>query len=152
MGYQKHTGAVACATCHTQAEAFHLGTASSPGTRTCRACHAKKHAGRSVPGTKCAACHKGAGSGPAAKAQHSSSVTKRFACSTCHAKKLHARSVSRVVKSCRTCHGGKYHAAQRRPSNAVCLRCHSAARWHAVGYRCALCHKRAVHATRPSAS
>jgi hypothetical protein len=150
-GYQEHAGKVACTSCHPTAAAFHLYTASSPGFKNCRTCHARKHAGRSVPQSKCAACHKGTGSGPAKVAQHAGGVSKTYVCGTCHNKKLHARGLSSAITSCRSCHGGKFHAAQKSPGRSVCLRCHTAARRHANGFGCALCHKRAIHATRPNA-
>jgi DNA-directed RNA polymerase subunit RPC12/RpoP len=33
---------------------------------------------------------------------------------------------------------------------ATCLRCHSAASHHAAGVACRTCHKRAIHAARPT--
>jgi hypothetical protein len=146
---QKHAGKVACASCHTDAQAFHLYEASSPGFKKCGACHTMRHAGVKVPASKCSSCHKGSAGRPA---QHSSSVTKKFVCGGCHTKKLHASAVSRSVKNCRTCHGGKYHAAQRTPPKSACTRCHNVALRHDNGYQCTLCHRRAVHNTRPSAS
>jgi hypothetical protein len=101
-----------------------------------------------VSTSKCASCHKGTGGRPA---QHSSSVTKKYVCSGCHTKKLHASAVSNAVKNCRTCHSGRYHAAQRTPGKSVCKSCHSIAKRHDDGYPCTLCHRRAVHAPRPSA-
>ena len=150
-GYQKPAGTVACTTCHTTAVAFHLRTADSPGYKQCRACHAEKHAGRNVPQSKCATCHKGAGSGPAKIAQHAGSVSKKYVCGACHKQKLHAHSFSSAITSCRSCHGGKFHARQKLPGRSVCLRCHTAARRHSDGFGCALCHKRAIHSTRPNA-
>jgi len=141
-------GKVACATCHTSAQAFHLFEATSPGYKKCGSCHTMRHAGKTVAQSKCAQCHKGS-SGRAA--QHSSSITKKFVCSGCHTKKLHARSVSKQVKSCRTCHKGRYHAGQRTPGKSVCTSCHSIAKRHDNGFACTLCHRRAVHAPRPSA-
>ncbi len=145
---QKHVGKVQCATCHKSAQAFHLYEASSPGFKKCGSCHKMRHAGKKVSTSKCASCHKGSGGLPA---QHSTKVTKKFVCSGCHKQKLHARSVSKKVKSCRTCHKGKYHAAQRTPPKSVCTTCHRSANHHANGFQCTLCHRRAVHATRPSA-
>jgi len=145
---QQHAGKVACASCHTDATAFHTYQASSPGFKKCGSCHSMRHAGVSVPASKCASCHKGTGG---RAAQHSSSVTRKFVCGACHNKKLHARAVSKAVKNCRTCHKGKYHAAQRTPSKSVCTKCHSSAMRHTNGFQCTLCHRRAVHATRPSA-
>jgi len=145
---QKHAGKVACATCHKDAQAFHLFEASSPGFTKCGSCHTKKHAGKKVSTSKCASCHKGSSG---RTVQHSSRVTKTFVCGGCHGQKLHARSVSGAVKNCRTCHGGKYHAAQRTPPKSACTRCHSIAKRHDDGFACTLCHRRAVHAQRPSA-
>ena len=145
---QKHAGKVACTSCHANAQAFHLYQASSPGFKNCGACHTKKHAGRRVPTSKCASCHKGSSGRPA---QHSSNVTKKFVCGGCHSQRLHASAVSNAVKNCRTCHSGKYHAAQRTPPKSACTRCHNVALRHDNGYQCTLCHRRAVHNTRPSA-
>jgi hypothetical protein len=145
---QKHAGKVACGSCHTSAEAFHLYQADSPGFKKCGSCHTMRHAGKKIAQSKCAACHKGT-SGRAA--QHSSSITKKFVCSGCHTKALHASKVSKAVSSCRTCHGGRYHAAQKTPSRTVCSRCHGRALNHANGFQCTLCHRRAVHNSRPSA-
>jgi hypothetical protein len=145
---QKHAGKVACTSCHATAAAFHVYQAQSPGFKNCGSCHSMRHAGRKVASSKCASCHKGTGG---RAAQHSSSVTRKFVCGGCHKQKLHARSVSKSVKSCRTCHGGKYHAAQKTPGKTACTRCHSRAMRHSNGFQCTLCHRRAVHATRPSA-
>jgi hypothetical protein len=144
---QKHAGRVACATCHTTAEQFHLFQASSPGFKKCGACHTMRHAGKKVSQNRCAQCHKGTNGRPP---QHSSTVTKKFVCSGCHTKALHASRVSRSVKNCRTCHSGRYHAAQRKPGKATCERCHSIAKRHDNGFQCTLCHRRAVHNSRPS--
>ena len=144
---QKHAGKVACASCHTDAQAFHLYEASSPGFKKCGSCHTMRHAGVKVAASRCAQCHKGSSGRPA---QHSSNVTKKFVCSGCHTKKLHASAVSRSVKNCRTCHRSRYHAAQRTPGKSVCTGCHSIAKRHDNGFACTLCHRRAVHAQRPS--
>jgi len=149
-GYQKHANKVQCTKCHTTAEAFHLFTATSPGFKNCRACHAKRHAGRSVAQSKCATCHKGTGSGPAKTAQHAKSISKKYVCGSCHSQKLHASAVSKRVRNCRTCHRGKFHAAQRAPAKSICLNCHPSASRHDNGFRCTLCHRRAVHNRRPS--
>jgi hypothetical protein len=145
---QNHAGKVSCTGCHSDAQAFHLYQATSPGYKKCGACHTKKHAGKKVATSRCAQCHKGSSG---RTVQHSSSITKKYVCSGCHTKKLHARAVSTKVKSCRTCHTGKYHAAQRTPPKSTCTKCHSSARRHDDGFACTLCHRRAVHATRPSA-
>jgi hypothetical protein len=144
---QKHAGKVACGSCHTNAQAFHLYQADSPGFRNCSGCHTMRHAGKRIAQSKCAACHKGS-NGRAA--QHSSSITRKFVCSGCHSKALHASRVSKAVSSCRTCHGGRYHAAQKTPSRNVCTRCHTRALSHTNGYQCTLCHRRAVHNSRPN--
>jgi hypothetical protein len=147
-GYQRHAGSVACTKCHPQAEAFHLYTASSPGFKSCGSCHSMKHAGKKVPTGKCATCHKGGGSGPATKAQHAKSVTKKYVCSACHSQRAHASAVNKSI-TCRTCHRGKYHAAQKRPPSSICLGCHPSARYHAVGYACVVCHRSKVHDPTP---
>jgi hypothetical protein len=149
-GYQQHANKVQCTKCHTTAEAFHLYTATSPGFKNCRACHAKRHAGKAVANSKCATCHKGTGSGPAKAAQHAKSISKKYVCGTCHSQKLHASAVSQRVKSCRTCHRGNFHAAQRAPAKSICLNCHPSASRHDNGFQCTLCHRRAVHNRRPS--
>jgi hypothetical protein len=151
-GYQKHAGELSCTQCHTSPARIHHGTLTGAVAKSCRSCHPKRHAGRNVPGSKCATCHKGGGSGPAAKAQHSNSITKKFVCSACHSQRLHASAVSGAVTSCRTCHSGKYHAAQQPPSKSVCMRCHTVALRHDNGYPCTLCHSRAIHNPRPSAA
>jgi len=151
-GYQKHAGKVACTTCHPTAVAFHLYEASSPGFKKCRSCHPKRHAGRNVPQSKCATCHKGKGSGAAAKAQHSASLTKKSVCSACHSKPLHARNRGSGITSCGACHKSKFHAAQRMPGNSACTPCHSRATRHSYRYACALCHRGAIHNARPFAS
>jgi hypothetical protein len=145
---QKHAGKVACTDCHTDAEAFHTFQADSPGFKKCNACHTMRHAGKKIAQNKCASCHKGSSGRPA---QHSSTITRKFVCSGCHTKALHASKVSKAVTSCRTCHGGRYHAAQRTPSRTVCAGCHTRALGHADGYQCTLCHGRAVHNSRPNA-
>lgn len=144
---QKHAGKVACASCHTTAQEFHLYQASSPGFKNCGGCHSMRHAGKKVAQSRCAQCHKGTNGRPA---QHSSTVTRSFVCSGCHTKALHASGVSKAVKSCRTCHSGRYHAAQRKPGKSVCTGCHSVAKRHDNGFQCTLCHRRAVHNRRPS--
>jgi hypothetical protein len=146
---QKHVNKVACTKCHTTAQAFHTFTANSPGYKKCGACHTMRHAGKRVAANKCGACHKGS-SGRAV--QHSSKVTKNRVCSGCHKQKLHARSVSKKVTSCRTCHTKKFHAKQPAPPKSTCTKCHRIALRHDNGFRCTLCHRRAVHATRPSAT
>ena len=145
---QKHAGQVACTSCHTDAAAFHTYTASSPGFKKCGDCHTMKHAGVKVPASKCASCHQGSGG---RQVQHSATIGKKYVCSACHSKPLHASALSHAVKSCRTCHGGKYHARQVIPSRSVCAGCHSSALHHADGFQCTLCHLRAVHNARPSA-
>ncbi len=147
-GLQQHAGKVQCTQCHTSAEEFHLYSASSPGFKNCRSCHAMRHAGKKVANRKCAACHRGSSGLPA---QHSKPVTKKFVCGGCHSQKRHASAVSKSVKSCRTCHRGKYHAAQRTPPKSACTRCHTVALRHDDGYQCSLCHRRAIHNRRPSA-
>jgi hypothetical protein len=146
-GYQKHAGALQCTSCHTNATAFHHATAT-PAVKTCRNCHAMRHAGAKVSGSRCADCHRG--SAPAAKprAQHSSSVTRKFVCTGCHSKQLHARSRG-ASTTCRTCHRGRYHASQSRPGNSVCTSCHKTASHHAVGYTCTTCHRRDIHDSTP---
>jgi len=148
--YKQHAGSVECTRCHATAEAYHLYTADSAGSRTCRSCHAVKHDGRNVANGRCASCHKGTGSGPAARTQHSSGITKKYVCGTCHKQKLHARAVSKRIRSCRSCHTAKFHRAQPRVPKNTCLRCHRSASRHDNGFRCSLCHKGALHATRPN--
>lgn len=150
-GFQKHAGTVSCTACHPTAVAFHLYQASSPGFKNCRSCHAKKHAGRNVPQSKCATCHKGRGSGGAAQAQHAANPTKKSVCSACHSKALHASRRGSGITSCRTCHKSRFHAAQKIPGNWACTGCHSRAVRHTNGFRCTLCHRSAVHSARPVA-
>ena len=148
--YRQHAGKVACVTCHTGIAAFHHGQSTTSTTRNCRSCHAKKHAGKKVALSKCATCHRGTGTGPAAKAQHSTTVTKLQTCSACHSKRLHASALGSGITSCGACHKSKFHAAQRSPGNSVCLRCHGRAAWHSNGYGCTLCHRSVVHNARPA--
>ncbi|MFA4964304.1 MAG: hypothetical protein WC709_01490 [Thermoleophilia bacterium] len=151
--YQKHAGAVACASCHPRAAAFHTFQASSPGFKRCTGCHTKRHAGRLVPLGKCASCHKGSGPGVQSRAQHSASVTKKRTCNQtgCHAKPLHASRRGSGIKRCARCHTSKFHARQAKPSSSVCVSCHSRAPRHANGFGCVLCHRRAVHQAWPTA-
>ena len=147
-GYQKHAGEASCTSCHTNAPAFHHGTAA-PAVKGCRSCHAMKHAGAKVSGSRCADCHKGKAPAAKPRAQHSTSVTKKYVCGGCHTKKLHAKSEG-ASTTCRTCHKGKYHAGQSRPGNSVCTSsCHRTASRHAVGFRCVTCHRRAIHDPTP---
>lgn len=145
---RKHAGRVACTKCHKKATAFHLFQVSTPGFRKCGFCHAKRHAGVKVQTSKCATCHKGT---DGRKAQHSKKITRKRVCGICHRQKLHASAVSRAVRSCRACHRGKFHARQRTPARSVCTACHGSALAHANGFQCILCHRRAVHTTRPRA-
>lgn len=149
-GFAEHAGQVSCLTCHPTAVAYHLYQASSPGFKTCGSCHSMKHAGKVVPQSKCAACHKGTGSGGAAQAQHSSTVTEGSDCSICHTQKLHAKALGSRITSCRVCHKGLYHAKQKLPSRTVCLTCHGTARSHASGFQCSVCHSSAIHNLRPT--
>lgn len=146
-GYRKHAGSVACTKCHTNAAAFHHGTAAMKSKR-CGSCHTKKHAGRVVSLGKCATCHKGNAPTARPRVQHSSQITKKRVCSACHSKALHAKARGAKL-TCRTCHTAKFHARQPRPSNSVCLRCHSRASSHAVGFACVICHRRTVHDATP---
>lgn len=148
-GYQKHAGQLTCTKCHTNAASFHHGT-QQPKVKGCRSCHAMKHAGQKVAASKCAGCHKGSYPAPKPAAQHSSSITKKYTCSLCHSKGLHAKAYG-AKTTCRTCHTGKFHASQAKPGNSVCTKCHGTASRHANGYRCTLCHKSAVHDTTPHA-
>jgi hypothetical protein len=152
QGFQSHAGKLTCTKCHSNFAGLHHSTASvsSVKTKTCRACHAKKHAGRAVPNSKCSACHKGKAPASRPAAQHSSTITKARVCSACHSKALHAKSFGARL-TCRSCHTAKYHGAQPRPGNSVCTRCHTAARNHAVGFACFVCHARAIHKSRPAA-
>ena len=150
-GYKKHAGKVACLTCHTGIAAFHHGQSTTTTVKNCRSCHAKRHAGKNVAQSKCATCHKGTGTGPAAKAQHSTSVTKSYVCSTCHSQKLHASALGSGITSCRHVPQGQ---VPRRPEDAAptaCApRCHGRAARHTNGYAAALCHRSVVHNARPS--
>jgi hypothetical protein len=150
-GLQQHAGKLQCTQCHTSATEFHLYATTSPGFKKCRDCHAMKHAGKKVANNRCATCHKGTGRGAPSAAQHAKSVSKRFTCGACHSQRRHASAVSTSVKDCRTCHRGRYHAAQRTPGKSACTSCHSIAKRHDNGFRCTLCHRRAVHNPRPSA-
>lgn len=147
-GYRKHAGSVGCTRCHTNAPAFHHGTATMKAKK-CGSCHSKTHAGRAVAVSKCTACHKGNAPASKPRVQHSSSITKKYVCSTCHSKALHA-SARGAHLTCRSCHATRFHARQPRPGNSVCLRCHSRARYHAVGFACSVCHRSAIHDATPN--
>ncbi|MGA9752868.1 MAG: hypothetical protein WBS54_13890 [Acidobacteriota bacterium] len=149
-GFTKHAGQVTCTTCHKTAAAFHLHKAKTPGFKQCSSCHSMKHAGKSVPQSKCAACHKGTGTGGAAQAQHSATITKKLTCSACHKQKLHAASLGSGIKSCGTCHKSLYHAKQKLPGTSACTKCHSTAKQHSNGYQCSVCHSAQIHNLRPS--
>ncbi len=147
---QKHVNKVACTKCHTSAKSFHTFASKTPRYKKCGSCHTKKHAGKKVATGKCGACHKG---NSGRSVQHSKKVTKKRVCSGCHKKKkLHARAVSKAVKNCNTCHAKKFHGKQSKPAKSKCTKCHTRALRHANGYTCTLCHRRAVHVTRPSAT
>lgn len=147
-GYQKHAGALQCTTCHTNTAKFHHATAT-PVVKKCRSCHAMKHAGARVSGRRCADCHKGSAPPVKPRAQHSSKIKKRFVCTGCHAKKLHAKAEG-ARTTCRSCHRSKFHRSQPRVASSACLKCHSSARTHSGGLRCVLCHRRVVHDPTPS--
>jgi hypothetical protein len=146
-GYRQHAGEVSCTTCHTNAPKSHHGTAAAVA-KTCRSCHAMKHAGSKVSGARCADCHKGSTPAFKPRAQHSTTVTKKYVCSGCHAKKLHA-SAAGASTTCRSCHKGKYHAAQATVKSSACLTCHPRASSHAGGLACVRCHKSVVHDRTP---
>jgi len=148
-GFAKHAGQVACATCHATAQAFHLYQASSPGFKNCTSCHAMKHAGKTVPQSKCATCHKGTGTGGGAQAQHSATITRTKVCGACHKQRLHATALGSGIKNCGRCHTGKYHAKQKLPGKSVCQSCHHMAKRHTDGYQCSLCHSGQIHTVRP---
>jgi hypothetical protein len=149
-GFAQHAGRVACTACHPTAEAFHLYQATTPGFTKCGSCHAMKHAGKKVSQNRCAACHKGTGTGGGAQAQHSATISKGRVCGGCHSKKLHAASLGSRITSCGACHKGRYHAKQKPPGNSVCTACHHMAKRHTNGYRCSLCHSGQIHKLRPT--
>ncbi len=146
-GYRQHAGDVACTRCHTNTAKAHHATAR-PVAKGCRSCHAMRHAGKKVAAARCAGCHRGSTPAFKPRAQHSTTVTKRFVCSGCHAQKLHAKA-SGAKLTCRTCHKGRYHAGQARVATSVCVKCHSSALRHSGGLRCALCHRSSVHDPTP---
>ena len=147
---QKHAGKVACTSCHTNAQAFHLFQASSPGFKNCGGCHTKRHAGKRSPTSKCATCHKGT------LRPHRRSTPARSPRSTCAAA-CHTQEAARAARS-----AGRQElphlpqrqvprrAAHARPSR--CARsCHSSPCGTPTASRARLCHRRAVHNPRPSA-
>ena len=149
-GYQQHANKVQCTKCHTTAEAFHLYTATSPGFKNCRACHAKRHAGRAVAQSKCATCHKGTGSGPATAAQHAKSVSKKCVRVVPLAEAARQRGQQEGQELPNLPHS----QVPRRPGHARQVGVHAVSSRpfaHDDGYQCTLCHRRAVHNTRPSA-
>ena len=147
-GYRKHAGSVSCTRCHTNAPKFHHGTAPVTAKK-CGSCHSKTHAGRRVAVSRCGTCHKGNAPSAKPRVQHSSSITKRHVCSTCHSRALHARARGAKL-TCRSCHTARFHGRQARPANSVCLRCHSRARYHSVGFSCSVCHRSALHDATPN--
>lgn len=147
QGYKQHAGKVACTKCHTNTTKFHHDTAA-PSVKTCRSCHPVRHAGKKVSNSRCADCHKGNAPAYKPRAQHSSKITKKFVCSGCHKKQLHAKALG-AKTTCRSCHRGKCHAAQRKVSSSRCLTCHPSARYHSGGHSCVVCHKRVVHDATP---
>ena len=151
IGYQKHAGQVSCKTCHTTATAFHHAVTTSPGSKQCADCHKKTHAGRRLAATTCASCHRGTAPKADPAVQHSSTVKKLSRCSVCHSTiQVHAKT-RRSSMSCRSCHTGRFHRRMPVPTSSTCLKCHSSARSHAVGFPCLICHKSAVHDATPSA-
>jgi hypothetical protein len=150
-GYQQHAGKISCTNCHTnEIKVHHLTVAVT--TKSCRSCHAKTHAGRKVANSRCASCHRGTGTGPAARAYHSARVTRSKSCRACHSKGLHAAAYGSGITSCGRCHKSRFHARQARVTNSICLSCHPRARYHTVGYSCTVCHRRSRHDPTPSAS
>ena len=91
---QKHAGKVACTRCHTDAAAFHLYQASSPGFKKCGVCHAMRHAGKKVATKQVRVLPQGHGTGPRRR-----STPRRSPRSSCAvaatAQRLHASAVSK---------------------------------------------------------
>jgi hypothetical protein len=144
-GFQKHAGKVACTTCHTKVKTFHHGVTSTAGKKTCTACHSKTHNGWKIPASKCSSCHKGTAPKGSPVPQHSKKIKRSVSCRRCHSNQTHA------TVSCTTCHGKGFHGRSIIPTSSTCLRCHSGAAAHAVGFFCTLCHPRAVHNAHPNA-
>ena len=123
---QKHAGAVACLTCHSQANAFHHGTSDTPGFPECKSCHQnmKQHGS----GLSCQSCHLGA--------QHQTSppTPSETTCNKCHAAsrfgsggcyRCHALPIYHVtprVGPCSSCHGS---GRQSHAGKVACLGCHT---------------------------
>lgn len=148
-GYKKHAGKLQCNACHTTVAAFHHGTGTTPGFKTCTQCHSKKHAGRALAKSTCVRCHTGTAPTGKPRAQHSSTIRRTQNCAICHrGLQVHAKS-RRASMTCYSCHAGKFHGKQTIPTKKVCLKCHARAARHAVGFSCLLCHLRAVHNAKP---
>lgn len=125
-GKERHAQQVACVDCHTQATAFHHGTAPDTGIKACADCHGQKQ--QHGTGLACTACHVGV--------QHLSdplSVVPIAGCKTCHP------PAEKGTKNCLGCHRPPiYHVT---PSVGGCSSCHGSGRAsHAGVVKCTQCH------------
>ncbi len=125
-GKQKHAGQIACRSCHTDATAFHHGTAASPGFKECVSCHGQKPQHGS--GLPCTACHAGA--------QHQAEPPRPAStvCNICHA------AATFGSDGCYRCHKPPiYHGPH---AVGGCSSCHGTSRAsHAGRVACTTCHR-----------
>ena len=121
--------------CHTNAIAFHLYNADCPGYKQCGACHAVKHAGRNVPQA----------SAPPVTRARAPARPRRPALrhghqeATCCGALPHEEAARHAPSARRSRAAARATAASTTPGRglpgeAVCLRCHTAARRHSDGF------------------
>lgn len=125
-GKQKHAGGAAgCRDCHSSSDAFHHGTAASPGYPACTTCHSDQQQHGS--GKPCDTCHQGAQhqSAPPTPAAtkcnlcHSASTYGSGGCYDCHTPPIY--HVTPHVGPCSSCHGG---GRGRHAGQVACTTCH----------------------------
>ena len=169
---QKHAGQVACLQCHPNADAFHHGTASSPGFKQCVDCHGQKPQHGS--GLACTDCH-----GTNAMHQTQPTIPTSAVCNKCHSTatfgtrdcyRCHTKPIYHAIHGpgpCSNCHGSRgKHAGQ-----VTCTQCHTnpmsghhvssvvipscqrtgchTQQWHMGTVACTTCHGNAAHRTNP---
>ncbi len=168
---QKHAGTVGCTSCHTQADAFHHGTASSPGFKACADCHGNKP--QHGAGLPCLQCHPNAmhlASPPIPTSKvcsfcHTAKQVGTKDCFGCHRKPIYHRTPSvpactschpgfqqhagRVA--CRTCHANPagFHHGVTKATFRACTSCHGQKKQHGQGLSCTRCHGNAMHLASP---
>ena len=145
---QKHAGKVACASCHTDAQAFHLYEASSPGFKKCGACHTMRHAGVKVAASKCASVTRAAPgrAGAALQQRHQEVRLQRLP----HQEAARQRGQQVRSRTAAPATAASTTRAAHATGKSTCTGCHSVAERHDNGFQCTLCHRRAVHTQRPA--